>query len=106
MGEMEVRLSNVIIRTIALKNLSFHINYFDYLLKERSWIAGENLSFSDLLAAANLSVLDYLGLLEFGKYQNIKEWYLKVKSRPSFKTLLKDQIVGLNPDINYDNLDF
>jgi len=25
MGEMEVRLSNVIIRTIALKNLSFHI---------------------------------------------------------------------------------
>ena len=36
----------------------------------------------------------------------VKEWYLKVKSRPSFKTLLKDQIVGLNPDINYDNLDF
>tara|TARA_B110000027_G_C16041428_1_gene265574 strand:- start:131 stop:799 length:669 start_codon:yes stop_codon:yes gene_type:complete len=90
----------------GLQNLSFHINYFDYLLKERSWIAGENLSFSDLLAAANLSVLDYLGLLEFGKYQNIKEWYLKVKSRPSFKTLLKDQIVGLNPDNNYNNLDF
>ena len=50
--------------------------------------------------------MDYLGLLDFKKYQNMKEWYLKVKSRPSFKTLLKDQIVGLNPDINYDNLDF
>ena len=90
----------------GLQNLSFHIDYIDYLLKERSWIAGENLSFSDLFAAANLSVMDYLGLLDFRKYQNIKEWYLKVKSRPSFKTLLKDQIVGLNPDDNYNNLDF
>jgi glutathione S-transferase len=90
----------------GLQNLSFHIDYIDYLLKERNWIAGENLSFSDLVAAANLSVMDYLGLLDFGKYQNIKEWYLKIKSRPSFKTLLKDQIVGLNPDNNYNNLDF
>ena len=50
--------------------------------------------------------MDYLGLLDFGQCQHIKEWYLKVKSRPSFKTLLKDQIVGLNPDSNYNNLDF
>ena len=89
----------------GLQNLSFHISYFDHLLKERSWIASEDLSFADLIAASNLSVMDYLGLLDFGKFKNSKEWYLKVKSRPSFKILLKDQIVGLNPDKNYNNLD-
>ena len=89
----------------ALQNLNFHIQYFDYLLKHRDWIVGDSLTYSDLIASANFSTMDYLGLLDFGKCQHIKEWYLKLKSRPSFKILLKDQIVGLNPDNNYKYLD-
>ena len=89
----------------ALKNLNFHIEYFDYLLKNKDWIAGDNLTYSDLIASANFSIMDYLGLLDFRKCQYIKEWYLKLKSRPSFKILLKDQIVGLNPDNNYKYID-
>ena len=90
----------------ALNNLDFHIKYFNYLLNKKIFFVKDKLTYLDLLAAANLSVLDYLGLLDFKTNENIKEWYFKIKSRPSFKTLLKDQIVGLNPHENYRNIDF
>ncbi len=89
----------------ALNNLDFHIEYFNYLLNNHNFFIKDKLTHLDLLAAANLSVMDYLGLLDLKKNENIKEWYFKIKSRPSFKTLLKDQIVGLNPHENYKNMD-
>ena len=89
----------------ALNNLDFHIQYFNYLLNSKNYFIKDDLTYLDFLAAANFSVLDYLGLLNLKIYENIREWYFKVKSRPSFKTLLKDQIVGLNPHDNYKNMD-
>ena len=89
----------------ATQNLGFHINYFDYLLKNQDYLVTNNLTYLDFLASANLSILDYLGLLSFEDNNNIKDWYFKLKSRPSFKTLLKDQIVGLNPDEKYKFVD-
>ena len=89
----------------ALNNLDFHIEYFNYLLNSKNYFIKDDLTFLDFLAAANFSVLDYLGLLNLKDYENIKEWYFKIKSRPSFKTLLKDQIVGLNPHENYKIID-
>ena len=89
----------------ALQNLHFHIQYLDYLLSDNDYLIGESITCSDFLAAANFSVLDYLGLLDFGNNKNMREWYQKVKSRPSFKNLLKDQIVGLSPHENYKSID-
>ena len=89
----------------ALQNLDFHIQYFNFLLDSKNYFIKDELTYLDLLAAANFSVLDYLGLLNLKSYKNIKEWYLKVKSRPSFRILLKDQIVGLYPHENYKNMD-
>ena len=89
----------------ALNNLDFHIQYFNYLLNNKNYFIKDELTYLDFLAAANFSVLDYLGLLNLKSYENIRNWYFKVKSRPSFKTLLKDQIVGLYPDENYKNMD-
>ena len=89
----------------ALNNLDFHIEYFNYLLNSKNYFIKDDLTYLDFLAAANFSVLDYLGLLNLKDYENIKEWYFKIKSRPSFKTLLKDQIVGLNPHENYKIID-
>ena len=85
--------------------MDFHIQYFNYLLNSKNYFIKDDLTYFDFLAAANLSILDYLGLLNFKSHENIKEWYSKIKSRPSFKTLLKDQIVGLNPHQNYQNID-
>ena len=90
----------------ALNNLDFHIQYLNYLLNSKNYLIKDELTYCDFLAAANFSVLDYLGLLNLKSYENIREWYFKVKSRPSFKTLLKDQIVGLNPHENYKKMDF
>ena len=91
---------------VALKNLDFHIQYFNYLLNSKNYFIKDELTYLDFLAAANFSVLDYLGLLNLKSYESIREWYFKIKSRPSFKTLLKDQIVALNPHGNYRNIDF
>ena len=85
--------------------MDFHIQYLNYLLNNKKYFIKDELTYLDFLAAANFSVLDYLGLLNLKIYENIREWYFKVKSRPSFKTLLKDQIVGLNPHDNYKSMD-
>ena len=74
-------------------------------MKKQDYLVTNNLTYLDFLASANLSILDYLGLLSFEDNNNIKDWYFKLKSRPSFKTLLKDQIVGLNPDEKYKFVD-
>ena len=89
----------------ALQNLDFHIQYFNYLLNNKNYFIKDELTYLDFLAAANFSVLDYLGLLNLKSHESIREWYFKLKSRPSFRTLLKDQIVGLNPHENYKNMD-
>ena len=89
----------------ALNNLDFHIQYLNYLLNGKKYFIKDQLTYLDFLAVANFSVLDYLGLLNLNSYKNIREWYFKIKSRPSFKILLKDQIVGLNAHENYQNID-
>ena len=53
-----------------------------------------------------LSVLDYIDELNFQGLNEIKEVYYKVKSRPSFKKILIDRIVGINPSKNYKNFDY
>jgi glutathione S-transferase len=35
-----------------------------------------------------------------------KDWYARVKSRPSFRPLLQDRISGLIPPGHYADLDF
>ena len=89
----------------ALDNLNFHLQYLNYLLNSKNYFIKDELTYLDFLAAANFSVLDYLGLLNLKSNNNVIVWYFKVKSRPSFKTLLKDQIIGLNPHENYKNID-
>ena len=35
-----------------------------------------------------------------------KQWYARLKSRPSFRPLLGDRILGMNPSAHYTDLDF
>ena len=46
---------------IAKFNLANHIKYINYLLARRKWLAGESFSVIDLIAAAHVSIIDYLG---------------------------------------------
>lgn len=90
----------------GLANLRTHLDYISWLADSRNWLAGDELSLADLAAAAHLSALDYLGDVPWEDHVRAKEWYARLKSRPSFRLLLKDRIPGLTPPKHYANLDF
>ncbi len=87
-------------------NLGYHMSYIDWLTERNNYLAGDVFSMADISAASELSVLDYLGNISWNDYPNAKLWYAKVKSRPSFKDILKDNIKGILPSKHYTNLDF
>ncbi len=91
---------------IGLSNLGYHLEYIEWLLEKHQYLAGEELSLADLTAAAHFSIIDYLGNVPWDEFATSKLWYSKIKSRPSFKELLKDTIRGILPARNYTNLDF
>lgn len=91
---------------VGLNNLNFHLEYIDWLLERRKYLAGDELTLADLTAAAHLSIIDYLGDVPWEMFRNAKIWYSKIKSRPSFKEILKDNIRGVLPAKHYANLDF
>ncbi len=87
-------------------NLRQHLQYIDWLVERRNWLAGETLSLADLAAAAHLSAVDYLGDVPWEKHDAAKDWYARIKSRPSFRPLLADRIPGAPPPKHYADPDF
>jgi glutathione S-transferase len=97
---------NSLMIRVARDNMKSYFKYIDWLTARRNYLGGRSLSMADLAVAAHLSVLDYLGEISWDNFPEMKTWYSKIKSRPSFKTLLSDKIVGIIPSENYANLDF
>ncbi|MCK5425141.1 MAG: glutathione S-transferase family protein [Emcibacter sp.] len=90
----------------AAMNIKQHLKYIEYLAERRNWLGGDNISYADITAAAHLSCIDYLGDVPWENFEGAKDWYARIKSRPSFRPLLKDLIAGLPPVPHYKNLDF
>ena len=90
----------------ARANIRQHMRYLDYLANSRNWLAGESLSYADLAAAGALSTLDYLGEIKWDETPQAKEWYQRIKSRPSMRPLLADRVNPLSPVPHYADLDF
>ncbi len=90
----------------ARSNIRQHMKYTNWLAGTRKWLAGERLTYADLAAAAALSTLDYLGEIDWTEYPSARDWYSRVKSRPSFRPLLGDRVRGLTPVSHYADLDF
>jgi glutathione S-transferase len=61
---------------------------------------------ADLAVAAHLSALDYFGEVPWSECPPAGEWYVRMKSRPSFRTLLSDRLPGQPPVAHYAELDF
>jgi len=96
--------SNVI--RIARGNIRYHLAYIEWLLRTRHWLAGDRLSYADLAAAAHLSIADYLGDVPWNEDEAAKNWYARIKSRPSFRPILGDMHPGVPPSPSYADLDF
>jgi glutathione S-transferase len=90
----------------AMKTANGHLDYLDYLLDHRRWLAGPVLSLADLTAAAHLSVADYLGGLDWRGHKQTMEWYSVMKSRPSFRPFLGERMEVITPPPHYDKVDF
>ncbi len=90
----------------ARHNIRYHLGYIGWLVGTRDWLAGDRLSLADLAAAAHLSAADYLGDVPWNDDEAAKNWYARVKSRPTFRPLLADTLAGLPPAKSYANLDF
>jgi glutathione S-transferase len=87
-------------------NIKQHLRYLTWLAGSRTWLAGERLTYADLAAASAISVLDYLGEIDWNEATQVKEWYQRIKSRPGFRPLLNDRVRGVTPVSHYADLDF
>lgn len=90
----------------GISKLKFHIDYLDWLLEDRRWFAGDQMTIADFSGAAHLSALDYIGDIDWSRSEAIKNWYAKIKSRPAFRSLLTDYLPGFVPPVHYSDLDF
>jgi len=91
---------------VGYAQLRDHLQYLGWLAETRKWLAGPALSLADLAAAAHLSVLDFAGDIDWSISPAAREWYARIKSRPSFRPLLNDRVPGINPPAHYADLDF
>ncbi|HAA91349.1 MAG TPA: glutathione S-transferase [Rhodospirillaceae bacterium] len=87
-------------------NIHYHLDYIGWLIEERQWLAGDTLRNADISAAAHLSCVDYLGDVPWDEHRPAKEWYARMKSRPSFREILADHIPGYPPPRHYADPDF
>lgn len=89
----------------AMRAAVQQLDYIDFLLDHRGWLAGATMSLADLAAAAHISVADYLGGMDFKGHEQAQRWYAGMKSRPSFRPLLAERMEGIVPPPHYDKLD-
>jgi glutathione S-transferase len=82
-------------------NIAYHLDYIQWLLSKEDWLAGAQISLADLAAAAHLSIVDYLGQLSWNGRDRSRQWYQRVKTRPSFRPTLEHMVPGLLPPATY-----
>ncbi len=89
----------------AMKMAHGHLDYLDWLIDTRPWIAGSTMSMADLAAAAQISVADYLGGIDWTGHDSARGWYSVFKSRPSFRPLLTERMDVIKPPEHYAQVD-
>lgn len=85
----------------AMRLADEHLYYIDYLIDHRPWLGGATMSLADLAAAAQISVADYLGGINWSSHDQARGWYSVFKSRPSFRPLLGERMEGIVPPKHY-----
>ncbi|MCB1508696.1 MAG: glutathione S-transferase family protein [Hyphomicrobiaceae bacterium] len=90
----------------ARANWKWHLSYLDHLLDMRNWVAGDRITHADFAIAAELSALDYLGEIAWPEGGPTRDWYARMKSRPSFRPVLADIVRGIKPPAHYADPDF
>lgn len=87
-------------------NIHYHLDYIAYLVDRRHYLATETVTLADIAAACHLSSIDYLGDVPWDEHPHAKEWFARMKSRPSFRPILADKMPGRPAASHYADLDF
>lgn len=90
----------------ATANVRQHLAYIGWLARTRNFLAGDQLTYADIAAAAHLSAIDYLGDVPWSEDDAAKSWYARIKSRPSFRPILSEWLPGVPASRTYVDLDF
>lgn len=90
----------------AKSNILYHLDYVSWLAERRNWLAGDEFSLADITAASHFSILDYFGDVPWDRYEQAKDWYTRIKSRPTFRQFFTDRIPGFPSAPHYAELDF
>jgi len=90
----------------ARANIRQHLRYLNWLAGTRDWLGAGAISAADIAAGAAVSILDYMGEIDWSEVPQARDWYTRMKSRPSFRPLLADRVRGLTPVSHYADLDF
>jgi glutathione S-transferase len=91
---------------MGAKALNAYLKHLEAITPVRPYLAGHDYSLADTCMAAHLSCHDYFGDVVWSQYPNTKEWYVRMKSRPSFREILDDSLEGVPPAPHYARLDF
>lgn len=91
---------------IGAHALRARLTLFNHLAGIRPFLAGRSLTLADLSLAAHLSCFDYFNDVPWDLAPDLRVWYGRMKSRPSFRPLLADKIDGTRPAKHYADLDF
>lgn len=91
---------------IARQNFYHHCSYFQSFFNKYGNMTSNNLSHADFFLASHISVLDYFGEVNWDKLSWLKNWYAAMKSRPSFRQILKARLSVISPPSYYEDPDF
>lgn len=90
----------------ATNKIKSYMEELAWFIDRRNWLAGDDFSLADITVASHLSCIDYLGAIDWNNYELVKNWYMRVKCRPSFQPLLFERVPGILPVSTYSALDF
>ncbi len=90
----------------AMKAAVGHLDYLDWVLDHGNWMAGATISLADLAAAAQISITDYFGGIDWKGHEQTARWYRGFKSRRSFRPILAERMSGIEPPAHYEDPDF
>ncbi len=87
-----------------IRRLVALFDYVDHLIGLRPWLAGSTFTLADIAAAAQISVVEFLGGIDWKGHKESRDWYLVIKSRRSFAPLLTERMDSLLPPADYADL--
>ncbi len=89
----------------ARVNIRYHLAYIGWLVRERNWLAGDQLSLAEFATAARLYRGRLSGRRAVERRRSREDRYARVKSRPSFRPILTDTMPGIPASKTYADLD-